>query len=121
MFVYHDAGLLTGKGTVMVLPYYVHVLDATTGKRIDYGKGEIPMPNTFSGYGSPTEQCADDVWPPSPAELTSTQRNRIRQEAISLLMRSVPFALFDAKLISEDSAKAMLASAPPTEPSCHGI
>lgn len=121
LFVYHDAGLLTGKGTVVSVPYYIYVIDAVTGKRLSAGKGEIPWHGTMSGFGEPSELCADDLWPPSPQQLTATQRGRLRQEMFSLVERSTPFALYDAGLVPETAAHAMLASASPAEPSCHGM
>ncbi len=121
IFAYHDAGLLTGKGTLISLPYGIGLYDVHSGKFLGGGNGEIPWAGTFSGYGEPSEECADDFWPGEPAALNDTQKAQIRQEAFSLLERSVPFALADAGLISEDAAKAMQASAAPAPPSCHGI
>ncbi len=121
IFLYHDAGLITGKGTLVSLPWGIALYDVHTGKMLASGVGKIPWRDTFSGYGEATEMCADEIWPESPAALTDAQKARIRQETFSLIERSAPFALYDAGIIPEDAAKAMLASATPAEPSCHGI
>jgi hypothetical protein len=121
LFVYHDAGLLTGKGTVVSVPYYIYVIDAVSGKRLAAGKGEIPWSGTMSGYGEPSELCADDLWPATPQQLTAVQRGRLHQEVFSLVERSAPFALYDAGLLPEASARTMLSTASAPEPSCHGM
>jgi hypothetical protein len=120
MFLYHDAGLLAGKGTVALVPYIAVLFDSVTGQRLGLGKGEIPESGTITGYGTPSDQCSDALWA-GEGDPDGAQTARLRVEMLSLIERSLPFAIANAGLISENDAKATLASAGPGDAACHKL
>jgi len=88
----------------------VAVYDATKGRLMDWG-GE---------RGSAIEECASDMWAAKEDALSAEQKSRIRQEILSLFSRTIPYSLYWANLISDDTAKAAATrSALPGDPSCH--
>ena len=90
----------------------VNVYDATKGRLMDWG-GE---------RGSAVEQCAGEMWAEKEDALSAEQKNRIRQEIVSLLSRTVPLSLYRANLISDDAAQAAATQfAVPGDPSCHKV
>jgi hypothetical protein len=88
----------------------VNVYDATKGRLMDWG-GE---------RSSAVEQCAGEMWAEKEDALSAEQKNRIRQEIVSLLSRTVTLSLYWANLISDDAARAAATQfAVPGDPSCH--
>jgi hypothetical protein len=62
------------------------------------------------------------MWAEKEDALSAEQKDRIRQEIVSLLSRTVPLSLYWANLISDDAAGAAAAqSAVPGDPSCHKV
>lgn len=90
----------------------VNVYDTTKGRLMDWG-GE---------RSSAVEECASEMWAANEGALSADQKNRIRQEIVSLLSRTVPNSLYRANLISDDAAEAAATQfAVPGDPSCHKV
>ena len=90
----------------------VNVYDATKGRLMDWG-GE---------RSAAVEQCAGEMWAEKEDALSAEQKNRIRQEIVSLLSRTIPWSLYRANLISDDAAEADATQfAVPGDPSCHKV
>lgn len=119
LFAYHDAGLLVGSGTVVQASYYIAIYNAATGALYGGSAGHMPTAGTFSGHGPPMEVCADGFWPGSPEPLSAAQSGMIHREIVSLLERTLPYALSGSGLISDGDANAAQAGAAAGEPSCH--
>jgi len=90
----------------------IGVYDATTGKLIDYSD-DVASPS-FN-----IETCSQEMWADKEELLTPNQKDRIRQELLSLVTRTIPSRLARANLISSDTAKALTPQLTlPGDPSC---
>jgi len=99
--------------------YAVGVIEAGTGKRIDWGTGHLTTHGLLLD-NAPDEQCAADMWATGADAITPEQKSRIHQEMSSVISRSIPYTLAGANLLGEADAKAYAAQiALPGDPSCH--
>lgn len=100
----HHDGMFGHDQTELTVAYHVSVFDGRTGARIDYGPGKYPSPDPLLKNTYPHMACESSVWAATAEEVTDTQKKIIASVVLSMLDRSIPYALGAAKLIPEDVA-----------------
>jgi hypothetical protein len=100
--------------------FLVDVFDARSGQRIDYGTANSPIEHAQWGL---TERCDESMWADKQASLSALQKAKLVAAIRSVIDKSLPFALSNAKLIELDAARALAepASNSPGSASCHPL
>lgn len=96
----HIKGMFGGYDTILSVQYTVTVLDAKTGKVIDYGTANLASPN-FLRNPKPFLFCDGKLWPNDLANPSDTVANQLRTDVMAVMNRSLPIALESANLIGK--------------------
>jgi hypothetical protein len=118
--VSHHSGAFGRELTDLRSSFVVEVFDAKTGERIDYGTANSPLERAQWGL---VERCDEAIWANKVALLTAQQKAKIVDAVATVIDKSLPFALDNAKLISDDAARdrATLAASEPGSTTCHPL
>jgi hypothetical protein len=99
----HD--LILGGHRYGIYAYYqVSVIDAKTGKIIDYGTSRLNDGGVFNSQ-PPFLMTEAENWSDTPDAMTETQRQAIKMEMTQLIQTSVPHTLRTANLLPKVQAK----------------
>jgi len=104
--VSHHGGAVGDEATFLRSSFEVDVFDARSGERIDYGTANSPIERAQWGL---SERCDNNLWAARPASLSAQQKSAIVAVVKSAVDRTLPFALSNAKLIPEDTARGLAA------------
>jgi hypothetical protein len=85
--------------------YAVSVVDAKTGKEIDYGTAVLPPQGIFGIRQKPNLLCGDAIWPATPEHPDDTSATQIRADLMALIASTLPGALEHAHLIANDTQR----------------
>lgn len=94
----HIKGMFGSYDTILSVQYTVTVLDAKTGKVIDYGTANLATPN-FLRNPKPFLFCDGKLWPDDPQHLDDVTASQLRTDVMAVMARSLPIALESANLI----------------------
>lgn len=119
LVVSHGRGF--GDGTTLITAQYaVVVFDAATGRRIDYGTGQIPSTKSIYGHVHPLEFCDNAIWSDAADKITDEQKGRVKKELSALVSRSIAYTMASAGLFDKSHASAVTAGFDTQgDPSCH--
>jgi hypothetical protein len=106
--VSHHSGAFGRELTDLRSAFEVEVFDARTGERIDYGTANSPTEHAQFGL---MERCEESIWAAKTALLSAQQKSKIVDAIESVVDKSLPFALSNAKLIEPDAARTLAAPA----------
>ncbi len=81
--------------------FQVTVIDARTGKALSSGIAQHPeqVGNFLMGPIVPQEACDKALWAHTPKDLSDLQKQQIRDAFYALTVKSLPYALAEAKLV----------------------
>lgn len=116
----HHSGAFGREMTDLRSSFEVEIFDARSGERIDYGTANSPIEHAQWGL---TERCDESLWTDKQASLSALQKAKMVEAVRSVIDKSLPFALSNAKLIDPDAARALAepAANDPGSASCHPL
>lgn len=89
----------SGKDTSAYAMYAVDVIDAKTGRRIEYALGQFG--GSWLTRSEPMADVDAGLWASTPDAMTPEHKQAIRDVIVPLVSRSLPSALYAAKLIPD--------------------
>jgi len=94
-------GLLNRTSGMLSAQFALAVIDARTGQKIGAGRASLePRALLFGRRPIPIAFCDEGFWPQSPARPTEAEMAQIRIDFTGLVARSLPNALYDARLVA---------------------